>query len=109
NTDLRSVDEFKNLVLRQSGDTLVRLSDVADVSLGAEDYDSEVRFSGDRAVFMGVWVLPNANALDVIKLVRAEMDLIQKELPTGLSGRVAYDATQYINNAIHEVVKTLTE
>jgi multidrug efflux pump len=109
NTDLRSVDEFKNLVLRQSGDTLVRLSDVADVSLGAEDYDSEVRFSGERAVFMGIWVLPNANSLDVIKLVRAEMDLIQKELPTGLSGRVAYDATQYINDAIHEVVKTLTE
>jgi multidrug efflux pump subunit AcrB len=55
NTDLRSVDEFKNLVVRQNGDQLVRLSDVADVVLGAEDYDSEVRFSGERAVFMGIW------------------------------------------------------
>ena len=109
NTDLRSVDEFKNLVIRRSGDTLVRLREVADVALGAEDYDSEVRFSGERAVFMGVWVLPNANSLDVIKRVRTEMLAVQKELPSGLSGRVAYDATAYINNAIKEVIKTLSE
>ena len=109
NTDLRSVEEFQNLVVRQSGDQLVRLRDVADVTLGAEDYDSEVRFSGERAVFMGVWVLPNANALDVIKRVRNEMAAIEKELPTGLKGRVAYDATKYIDDAIHEVLKTLSE
>jgi multidrug efflux pump len=109
NTDLRSVDEFKKLVIRQNGDQLVRLSDVADVVLGAEDYDSEVRFSGERAVFMGVWVLPNANSLDVIKRARAEMESIQKDLPTGLTGRVAYDATTYIDDAIHEVLRTLTE
>jgi multidrug efflux pump len=109
NTDLRSVEEFKNLVIRQNGDQLVRLRDVADVVLGAEDYDSEVRFSGERAVFMGVWVLPNANSLDVIKRVRKEMESIKKDLPAGLNGRVAYDATQYIDDAIHEVLKTLTE
>jgi multidrug efflux pump len=109
NTDLRSVDEFKNLVVRQSGDQLVRLSDLADVSLGAEDYDSEVRFSGERAVFMGIWVLPNANALDVIKRVRTEMAAIEKELPEGLQGSIAYDATKYIDDAIHEVLKTLLE
>ena len=109
NTDLRSLEEFRNLVVRQSGDTLVRLRDVADVVLGAEDYESEVRFGGERAVFMGIWPLPNANALDVIKRVRAEMVQIQKELPTGLTGRIAYDATTYIDDAIHEVLKTLTE
>jgi multidrug efflux pump len=109
NTDLRSVDEFKKLVIRQSGDQLVRLSDVADVVLGAEDYDSEVRFSGERAVFMGIWVLPNANSLDVIKRARVEMESIQKDLPTGLTGRVAYDATGYISDAIREVVHTLVE
>src|ERR1700749_5027812 len=109
NTDLRSVDEFKKLVIRQNGDQLVRLSDVADVVLGAENYDSEVRFSGERAVFMGIWVLPNANSLDVIKRCRVEMEAIQKELPSGLTGRVAYDATTYIDDAIHEVVKTLIE
>jgi multidrug efflux pump len=109
NTDLRSVDEFKQLVIRQNGDQLVRLSDVADVVLGAEDYDSEVRFSGQKAVFMGVWVLPNANSLDVIKKARIEMESIQKDLPSGLSGRVAYDATKYIDDSIHEVLHTLTE
>ena len=107
NTDLRSVDEFKNLVVRRNGDQLVRLSDVAEVVLGAEDYNSEVRFSSERAVFMGVWTLPNANSLDVIKRVRAEMDLINKDLPTGLQARIAYDATKYIADALHEVVKTL--
>jgi multidrug efflux pump len=107
NTDLRSVEEFENLVVRRNGDQLVRLSDVADVVLGAEDYDSEVRFSGERAVFMGIWVLPNANSLDVIKSVRKEMESIQKDLPAGLNARVAYDATKYINAAIHEVLKTL--
>ena len=109
NTDLRSIEEFRNLVVRQSGDHLVRLSDVADVVLGAEDYDSEVRFGGAKAVFMGVWPLPNANSLDVMKRVRAEMLLIQKELPTGLTAGIAYDATKYIEDAIHEVLKTLTE
>ena len=107
NTDLRSVDEFKKLVVRRNGDQLVRLSDVAEVVLGAEDYNSEVRFSSERAVFMGVWTLPNANSLDVIKRVRAEMDLINKDLPTGLQARIAYDATKYIADALHEVVKTL--
>ncbi len=107
NTDLRSVDEFKNLVIREKDGALVRLSDIADVALGAEDYDAEVRFSGQTAVFMGIFPLPNANAIDVIKRVRAEMAEIQRELPTGLQAQIAYDATNYINNAIKEVVKTL--
>jgi len=107
NTDLRSVEEFKKLVVRQTGDQFVRLSDIADVVLGAEDYDSEVRFSGEHAVFMGVWTLPNANSLDVVKRVRAEMALIQKDLPTGLNAYVAYDATKYIADALHEVERTL--
>ena len=107
NTDLRSVTEFNNLVVRRAGDRLVRLSDVADVVLGAEDYNSEVRFSGEHAVFMGVWTLPNANSLDVMRRVRKEMASIQKVLPTGLNAYVAYDATQYISDALHEVVKTL--
>ena len=106
-TNLHTVEEFKRLVVREENGTLVRLSDVADVVLGAEDYDSEVRFSGQTAVFMGIWPLPNANSLDVIKRVRAEMAAIRKDLPTGLSARVAYDATSYIDNAIREVLKTL--
>ena len=107
NTDLRTVREFQQLVLRQSGGSIIRLQDVADVVLGAEDYDTEVRFSGQTAVFMGIWPLPNANSLDVIKLVRKEMAAIQKDLPVGMDARVAYDATDYINTAIREVLKTL--
>jgi multidrug efflux pump len=109
NTDLHTVDDFKKLVIRQEKGNLVRLSDIADVELGAEDYNAEVRFSGQKAVFMGIWVLPNANSVDVIKRVRVEMDEIQKELPAGMKGEIAYDATAYINDAIHEVVKTLID
>src|SRR5256885_378255 len=109
NTDLHTADDFKKLVVREDKGNLVRLSDIADVMLGAEDYNTEVRFSGEKAVFMGIWVLPNANSVDVIKRVRAEMEQIQKELPTGMTGQIAYDATAYINDAIHEVVKTLID
>jgi multidrug efflux pump len=107
NTSLSSVEEFKRLAVREQGGAIVRLGDIADVVLGAEDYDAEVRFTGQTAVFMGIWPLPNANAIDVIGRVRAEMEAIQGDLPTGLDARVAYDATDYINNAIREVLKTL--
>ena len=107
NTDLRSVQEFKQLVILEQGGALVRLEDIAEVALGAEDYNAEVHFSGQTAVFMGIWPLPNANSLDVINRVRAEMDSIQKGLPSGMHARIAYDATDYIKNAISEVLKTL--
>ncbi len=109
NTDLHNAEDFKRLVVRQDKNTLVRLGDIADVVLGAEDYDTEVRFTGEKAVFMGIFVLPNANSVDVIKRVRVEMEQIKKELPSGLKGVVAYDATAYISDAIHEVIKTLLE
>ncbi|MDQ3313054.1 MAG: efflux RND transporter permease subunit [Verrucomicrobiota bacterium] len=109
NTDLHSVEDFKNLVIREENGALVRLGDVADVVLGAEDYNAEVRFSGQRAVFMGIFVLPNANSIDVVKRVRTEMEQIQKELPTGMEGRIAYDGTAYINTAINDVFHTLLE
>ena len=109
NTDLKSVEEFRRLVIRQQGGALVRLEDIADVVLGADTYDQDVRLSGKKAVFMGVWVLPNANSLDVIGRVRTEIASIQRELPTGMTAEVAFDSTKYINNAIHEVEHTLLE
>ena len=108
-TDLKSVDEFKQLVVKRQGDTLVRLADVADVVLGAETYEQDVRLSGERAVFMGVWVLPNANSLDVIARVREEMKQIQAEMPTGMQSAIGYDSTEYIDNALSEVARTLIE
>ncbi len=109
NTDMRSVQDFQQLVIREQNGALVRIEDIGEVALGAEDYDTEVQFSGQTAVFMGIWPLPNANSLDVIKQVRVEMEAISKQLPNGLKGRIAYDGTAYIENAIHEVVKTLSE
>jgi multidrug efflux pump len=107
NTNLSTVEEFKRLAVRERSDAIVRLRDIADVVLGAEDYDADVRFSGQAAVFMGIWPLPTANSIDVINRVQAEMAAIQRDLPIGLQARVAYDATNYINNAIREVLKTL--
>ena len=110
NTDLRSAAEFEQLVVRQApGGGTVRIKDVADVVLGAEDYDTQVNFSGQTAVFIGVFTLPSANSLDVIKKVRVEMESLQKELPEQIKGTVAYDATKYISSAISEVVSTLLE
>src|SRR5207237_4663537 len=102
-TDLKSVEDFRRLVIRQQGGALVRLEDVADVVLGADSYDQDVRFSGKQALFMGVWVLPNANSLDVIGRVRAEVEAISRELPTGLTAAIAFDSTRYINSAIRDV------
>ena len=109
NTDLRSAREFKKLVIREENGAVVRLEDVGEVVLGAEDYGAEVHFSGKSAVFMGIWPLPNANSIDVIKRVRTEMESIQKQLPSGMEAHIAYDATDYITNAIHEVIKTLID
>ena len=106
-TNLSTVGEFRQLVVRERNGTVVRMGDIADVVLGAEDYDAEVRFSGKTATFMGIWPLPNANSLDVIKRVTTEMQSIRRALPSGLEARVAYDATNYISNAIREVLKTL--
>ncbi len=106
-TNLSTVDEFRRLAVREQNGAIVRLGEIADVVLGAEDYDAEVRFSGKTAVFMGIWPLPNANSIDVIRRVQAEMAAIQRDLPSGMQARVAYDATDYINTAIREVLKTL--
>ncbi len=109
NTDMKTVDEFRRIVLRQNDSGVVRLADVADVVLGADDYNTNVNYSGETAVFMGVFVAPTANSLDVIKAVTEEMAAIQAELPSGLTGEVSYDATKYIQAAIDDVMKTLAE
>jgi multidrug efflux pump len=109
NTDLHSVDEFKRLPIRQDRGAVVRLEDIADVVLGAEDYDTEVRLTGQTAVFMGIFTLPNANTIDVIKTVRGKLDELKSKMPSGLEAGVGYDASEYIANAIHEVSTTLVD
>ena len=85
------------------------MNEIADVVLGAEDYNQEVRFNGQTATFMGIWVLPTANSLDVIRRVREEMKQVQAQLPAGMTSGIPYDSTLYIDKAISEVLKTLSE
>jgi multidrug efflux pump len=109
NTSLQTVEDFKQLVVKEDKGNVVRLSEIADVVLGAEDYNQEVRFNGQTATFMGIWVLPTANSLDVVKRVRQEMKQVQAQLPAGMTSGVPYDSTLYIEKAINEVLKTLSE
>src|SRR5947209_866374 len=109
NTDLRTADEFRQLVVKQDKGVVVRLGEIADVLLGAQTYEQDVRFNGETATFMGIWVLPTANSLDVIKKVRAALPEIQAQLPPGMKAGIPYDSTAYIQDAINEVLSTLTE
>src|SRR5215471_9071871 len=109
NTDLRTPEEFRQMVVKQDNGVVVRLGDIADVVLGAQNYEQDVRFNGETATFMGIWVLPTANSLDVIKNVRAAIPGIRSQLPEGMKVGIPYDSTEYIQDAINEVLRTLTE
>jgi multidrug efflux pump len=109
NTDLRTAEEFRQMVVKQENGVVVRLGEIADVVLGAENYDSDVRFNGETATFMGIWVLPTANSLEVIKQVRALVPELKSQLPTGMKMGIPYDSTAYIQDAINEVIQTLIE
>src|SRR3981081_88198 len=109
NTDLRTAEEFRQLVVKEDKGVVVRLGEIADVVLGAQNYEQDVRFNGETATFMGIWVLPTANSLAVIKQVRAALPEIQSQLPPGMKAGIPYDSTAYIQDAIDEVLSTLTE
>src|SRR5439155_26725915 len=102
NTSLQTADEFKKLVVKQENGVVVRLGDIADVVLGAESYEQEVRFNGETAVFIGIFVLPTANTLDVMKRVRTAMPEIQAQLPAGMIAGVPYDSSPYIQHATNQ-------
>jgi multidrug efflux pump len=109
NTDLRTPEEFRQLVIKEQRGVVVRLGEIADVVLGAENYEEDVRFNGETATFMGIWVLPTANSLDVIRRVREAMPGIEAQLPVGMKAGIPYDSTEYIQDAINEVLTTLSE
>ncbi len=108
-TGLHTAEEFRNLVIKQSNGAVVRLKDVANVSLGAEDYEFEVGFDGKQAVYIGVQVAPAANLLEVVHGVRRIWPDIHEQLPRGLDGAIVYDSTEFVNAAIYEVVLSLVE
>jgi multidrug efflux pump len=109
NTNLQTAEEFKQLVVKEENGVVVRLGDIADVVLGAETYEQEVSFNGETAVFIGIYVLPTANTLDVMNEVRAAIPEIQAQLPAGMKAGVPYDSSAYIQTSIDEVIKTLME
>jgi multidrug efflux pump len=108
-TDLHTLDEFRKLVVKRNGADIVYLDQVATVSLGSDDYNTNVAFSGKQSVFIGIKVAPDANLLDVAERVRAVLPDIQRQLPTGLVGNIVYDSTKFITTSIDEVVATLLE
>ncbi|MCR6655449.1 MAG: efflux RND transporter permease subunit [Opitutus sp.] len=108
-TDLHSAEEFRQIIIREQDGELVRLGDIANVVLGAEDYNASVKFSGQNGVFVGIFALPTANSIDVIKLVREALPEIQEQLPAGLHAKIVADLTEFINDSITEVMHTLIE
>ncbi|MEO8810379.1 MAG: efflux RND transporter permease subunit [Rhodanobacter sp.] len=108
-SSLHTVDQFKQLAVKQEHGAIVRLEDVATVTLGSDSYDFNVAFSGKRSVFIGIKVAPDANVLEVAKRVRDAFPDIQQQLPGGLTGKIVYDGTGFVNSSINEVVKTLIE
>ncbi len=108
-TSLSDPEAFGRLVVLTRGDSLVRLSEVAEIELGPENADSSSVFDGLKAVFIGVYATPTANPLTVINDVRKAFPKIQADLPPGLDAAIAYDATKFIRASLWEVAKTLGE
>ena len=111
----KEISEFENLVLKVSpGGTLLKLSDVGRVELGAENYTSDAKFTlpGQQpkaAVGLGVYQLPGSNALQVAKAVEAQIETLKKSFPPGLKAQVAFDTTPFVEISLEEVLHTLVE
>ncbi|MBU6297299.1 MAG: efflux RND transporter permease subunit [Alphaproteobacteria bacterium] len=108
-TNLHSIGQFKDLIIKSQKGAYVRLSDVANVTLGSTNYDAQANFDGNPGVVIAINVAPSANVLDVIQRVRAVLPGIDAQLPQGLTSFVAYDSTKFIQSSITEVEWTLGE
>ena len=107
---LSSVSEFEDIVLRARHDgSLIRLKDVARISLEASSYSTESGINGGNAAVININMLPGANAMDVAKAVKKEMEEIAKNFPEGISYDIPFDMTTYISESIHHVYKTFFE
>jgi hydrophobe/amphiphile efflux-1 (HAE1) family protein len=105
--ELKTAEEFNDLVIRTDGATLVRMRDIGRAEAGVEDYRTIARFRGKPCVFLGVVKQAKANTVTVAKGIRGEIDLIQPTLPQGCGIQVAYDSSVYVEKAINEVWETL--
>ena len=109
NTDLRSADEFNDLIVAERNGALVRLSDVARVELGAEEADMVAKYNGKEGVYLGVWPLVGSNEISVQHRLVAEMERIRPTLPKDIDMRLVYDGTMFMRDALKEITKTLGE
>ena len=108
-TDINTEEGFRDLVIKNDGETLVRLRDIARTELGAEEYDTASWYNGKPAVFIGVEKTPGSNPLSVAKRVQDRMPEIRGSLPEAMSVTLPYDSSEFIENSIEEVYKTIAE
>lgn len=107
---LSTVQEFENIVVRATSEgAIIRLRDVARISLEAQSYNTESAINGENAAVMAIYMLPGANAMDVANRVKEEMKTISRSFPEGITYNIPFDMTTYISESIHEVYKTLFE
>ena len=107
---LSTVGQFEEIVIRANADgSIIRLRDVARISLEASSYNTESSINGENAAVLGIYMLPGANAMEVAENVKKAMDEISNNFPDGLSYEIPFDMTTYISESIHEVYKTLFE
>ncbi|NLD68085.1 MAG: efflux RND transporter permease subunit, partial [Limnobacter sp.] len=109
NTDLRSVDEFRQLIVADRDGAIVRLSDVARVELGAEEATLVAKYNDRQSVYLGVWPVPGVNELEVADRLRAAMDELRPTLPPDIEMRLVWDGTMFMRDALEEIGKTLAE
>ncbi|MCF3946817.1 efflux RND transporter permease subunit [Acidiphilium sp. AL] len=108
-TSLHSAAAFRNLIIKQSNGAIVRLGDVAHVTLGSDTYDAEVAFDGKPGVYIGIQVAPGANLISVVHGVEQRFPQIQAQLPSGLDGSIVYNSASFVNASIHDVIAALIE
>ncbi len=107
---LESVEEFEDIIIRANPDgSVVRIKDVATVDLGAESYTTKATLDGGETVGIGTYQLPGANALDLAKEIRAAMEVLKEDFPSGVDYAIIYDTTTFVTESIKEVVITLFE
>jgi multidrug efflux pump len=109
NTDVASTEQFENLVIKSTADTIVRLNDIARVELGSQTYDNIALYKGKPSTYVAINIAPGSNPLSVAQRVKELLPDIESQLPASLQVELPYDASEFIDDSINEVIKTLIE
>src|SRR5690606_38333963 len=108
-TDLSSIDDFRKMVIKSTGESIVRLSDVATIEIGGQNYNSSATSSGKRAIFMAISPTPDGNPLEIVKAVEDLLPGINRIAPPGVKVYNQFDTAHFVNASIDEVTRTLVE